>query len=107
MKIIDKKLIRLTESDLHKIVKESVNEILSKINDFNSLPFYKKVKCAKVGDEIYFKHFLDNHIVHHTIVKVENTDEPDILYPQMYWFYDRDGELTKIYGWEIEDIKRP
>ena len=30
---MNKKLIRLTEGDLHKIVKESVNKILSEIGD--------------------------------------------------------------------------
>ena len=32
---MSKKLIRLTESDLHKIIKESVNNILNEINDYN------------------------------------------------------------------------
>lgn len=30
---MNKKLIRLTESDLHRIVKESVNRILNEIGD--------------------------------------------------------------------------
>ena len=33
---MNKKLIRLTEQDLHRIVKESVNRVLNEINDYST-----------------------------------------------------------------------
>jgi hypothetical protein len=46
---MNKKLIRLTESDLHKIVKESVNRILSEMNEgkyVNNKPYQGKDPIA-------------------------------------------------------------
>ena len=39
---MNKKLIRLTESDLHRIVKESVNRIVEGANDERFLPYLQK-----------------------------------------------------------------
>ena len=44
---MNKKLIRLTESDLHQIVKESVNDILSEGGFFGNIR--RKMNIAKVG----------------------------------------------------------
>ena len=38
---MNKKLIRLTESDLHRIVKESVNRVLREDFDFGKKTFYR------------------------------------------------------------------
>lgn len=40
---MNKKLIRLTESDLHRIVKESVNRILNEYG--NTSVGQKKIRC--------------------------------------------------------------
>ncbi len=45
-----KKLVRLTESDLHKIIKESVNRILKENDDFQ--PHGYKVTSNWGGNEI-------------------------------------------------------
>lgn len=37
-----KKIIRLTESDLHRIVKESVNKIVESADDVRFLPYLQK-----------------------------------------------------------------
>ena len=66
----NKKLIRLTESDLHRIVKESVNKILNEIDDADLFDFHNEMNpdflkqtnkiricCYKQGngaDGVYF-----------------------------------------------------
>ncbi len=45
---MNKKLIRLTESDLHRIVKESVNKILNE-SQSNIMPYFSKLENAKNG----------------------------------------------------------
>ena len=46
---MNKKLIRLTESDLHNIVKESVNRILRETSIY---PGYDSTATNRIGDEI-------------------------------------------------------
>lgn len=41
---MNKKLIRLTESDLHRIVKESVNRVLNEINTDTAISAHKKAQ---------------------------------------------------------------
>ena len=48
-KNMNKKLIRLTESDLHKIVKESVNRIMEEYYPINSNDFTKDYRFAANG----------------------------------------------------------
>ena len=47
---MEKKLIRLTESDLHRIIKESVNNVLSEINVIGKIDNFNK-------DKSYGEHF--------------------------------------------------
>ena len=51
---MDKKLIRLTEGDLHRIVKKSVNRIINEV-ELNHQPKYV---CSKCGSEnVYEKYW--------------------------------------------------
>ncbi len=55
-----KKLIRLTESDLHRIVKESVNSILNELDSdyyFGDKPSYE----PQIGSEEWFEDEIDPH----------------------------------------------
>jgi len=52
-----KKLIRLTESDLHRIVKESVNKVL---NERKALYTNGDVETAKLGSDSY-----DGYVYHY------------------------------------------
>lgn len=63
------------------------------------MTFREKLKLATVGDTIVFQHFLDNHLCYHEIVKKTKEDGKTI-----FWFYDRDGSLTKMEEYMIEDI---
>ena len=55
---MNKKLIRLTESDLHRIVKESVNRILRENKTDNFGKVFNEISGSDVGgDETLFKMF--------------------------------------------------
>lgn len=47
-KVEEQTIIRLTESDLHRIVKESVNKILNE-SQSNIMPYFSKLENAKNG----------------------------------------------------------
>ena len=51
---MDKKIIRLTESDLHNIVKESVNKILTEL-DWKTLANAEKKARGVMGDVDYWR----------------------------------------------------
>ena len=51
---MNKKLIRLTESDLHRIVRESVNKVLNEIGDTNRGQYLMgraEARARKIGDD--------------------------------------------------------
>lgn len=57
---MDKKLIRLTEQDLHRIVKESVNRVLNEISA--NLADRAASKAYRIGREGYGKYEPNNEI---------------------------------------------
>lgn len=54
-----KKLIRLTESDLHKIIKESVEKVLQEGQGWDSFKYISKAKADNYEDGEFRKHFHD------------------------------------------------
>ena len=91
---MNKKLIRLTESDLHKIVKESVNKILMEEFDFGKKTFYR------VEDETY-----PNLTLAHKAAKemVENGLKNQVR----VYFVNEDGEEYCAGMWSIDGYSVP
>ena len=86
---MNKKLIRLTESDLHRIVKESVKRVLKEskprllreMDDYQRIPFYGlKRYLEKIGFEMTGKgRFDSNDGYTFTFEKTIFTDENEIF----------------------------
>ena len=82
---MNKRLIRLTEGDLHRIVKESVNKILSEAYDYslrNTLPRDLNGIALRVGDIVTYYNRTGNYDtipyrIGGTIENIEKTDEGD------------------------------
>ena len=97
-----KKLIRLTESDLHRIVKESVNKVLKEIE-------VKPKKDDRFGtrkylDDKYGKYngkMPKDWITTNTLVHTHN-QEPDVSLPRN----KRDSEGYDRFGYDIHGIDR-
>ena len=62
---MNKKLIRLTESDLHRIVKESVNEVFSNKNYKNNFGDIEKTKYNANSDNLDEVMEKLNHLINH------------------------------------------
>ncbi len=70
-----KKRIRLTESDLHRIVKESVNRVLKETNGNDTIDreWYSKRGAILDDDEEYIARYYDIFDkAYHSIYKLEN-----------------------------------
>ena len=91
---MNKKTIRLTESDLHRIVKESVNRILREEFDFGKKTFYR------VEDETY-----PNLTLAHKAAKemVENGLKNQVR----VYFVNEDGEEYCAGMWSIDGYSVP
>ena len=89
-----KRTVRLTESDLHKIVKESVNRILMEEFDFGKKTFYR------VEDETY-----PNLTLAHKAAKemVENGLKNQVR----VYFVNEDGEEYCAGMWSIDGYSVP
>lgn len=82
---MNKKLIRLTESDLHIIVKESVQKVLNEAYDYslrNALPRDLNGIVLRVGDKVTYYNRSGNYDtipykIGGTIDNIEKTDEGD------------------------------
>ncbi len=82
---MNKKLIRLTESDLHRIVKESVQRVLNEAYDYslrNTLPRDINGIPLRVGDKVTYYNRTGNYDtipyrIGGTIENIEKTDEGD------------------------------
>ena len=70
---MNKKLIRLTESDLHKIIKESVNRIINEMEDFQ----YDCRDYRDLGTTIGLKGFSDVFKAYNNIKRILNYNIED------------------------------
>lgn len=88
-----KKIIRLTESDLHKIIKESVNKILKETRlDYDEDNFSGKYTKTKTDDYINQDDYLDD-----PYDKPNSFDDED-------WI-DGDKNMENDYSWNLFNHK--
>ena len=105
---MNKKLIRLTESDLHKIVKESVNRILEGYKKLNGwdVPWAERKALNKYDPEGFklvddgtdwkdhFSHKADSVMDYYDYINRVNTDYDD--YDKKWEIEDSWKELNKL-----------
>ena len=66
------------------------------------MTFREKLKRVKVGDEIVFQHFVDNHLITRVITKIK--DDLSHLDGKCFWFKRGNGSIGFIKSYEVMDI---